>query len=200
MLLIEIKGAAVVLEADDPGIAELIGRYNRWRKIYAYAGEPPPDAADLHNGRLFFRFGYPHPDWWGYILEGADGGRYRLLRASTERSATPVESSKGIFARAEDAGKCLIYEVADSLRINCRLEPVIWKWDDAGLDPQVAADIQSDKVVKYSLVSNPNAYFIMTRGDIPYSHILPLSYDELDAELLEGFPDSVTSRIKAELR
>ncbi|EUA39686.1 hypothetical protein I549_3914 [Mycobacterium avium subsp. avium 2285 (R)] len=39
----------------------------------------------------------------------------------------------------------------------------------------------------------------MTRGDTPYSHILPLSYDELNASLLEGFPDNVVSRFKSEM-
>ncbi|WP_156764023.1 hypothetical protein [Mycobacterium sp. 852002-50816_SCH5313054-b] len=189
----------VILEADDPDIAELIVRYNRWRRIYGYAGEPPPDEADWDGGRLYFRFGYPYPDWWAYILEGTDDG-YRVLRASTERSIAPVESSMGIFARIKDAGKFMIYQVAESLRINCRLEPLSWKWDDAGLDPRVYADIQSDQVVNYSLRSNPHAYIIMTRGDMPYSHILALSYDELDAELLDGFPQTVTSRIDGELR
>jgi hypothetical protein len=190
----------VTLKADDPDIAELARRYDGWRKIYGYAGEAPPDAADWDDGRLYFRFNYPYPDWWAYILEATGDGRYRVLRASTERSAVPVETSKGIFARLEDAGKFIIYEIAESLRIDCRLEPLSWKWDDAGLDPLVDVNIESDRVVKYSLRSDPSAYFIMTRGDMPYSHILPLSYDELDAELLDGFPEGVMSRISAESR
>jgi hypothetical protein len=187
----------VNLKEDDPNISEMVFRYNRWRQIYGYVGEPSPGEADWDSGRLYLRFGYPHPDWWAYILEGTDDGRYCVLRASTERTIAPVESSEGIFARIKDAGKFLIYEVAESLRINCRLDPLSWKWDDAGLDPQVEAQIESDRVVKYVLRSNPDAYFIMTRGDMRYSHILPLSYDELDAELLEGFPESVTSRLNA---
>ncbi|MGB8391475.1 hypothetical protein [Mycobacterium sp.] len=188
----------MILKEDDPDVAELLARYSKWRRIYGYAGESPPDEANWESGRLFFRFGYPHPDWWAYVLEGTGDGRYRVLRVSTERSITPIESSKGNFARIQDAGKFMIYEVAESLRISCRLEPLSWKWDDAGLDPQVEAHIESDRVVKYVLRSNPDAYFIMTRGDMPYSHILPLSYDELDALLLDGFPESVTSRLNAE--
>ncbi len=185
----------MVLKEDDPDIAELVMQYNYWRKIYAFAGKPPPDEAVWEDGRLNFRFGYPHPDWWAYILEDTVDDNYRVLRASTERSDTPIESSKGIFSRIKDAGKFIIYGVAESLRIDCRLDPVSWKWDDAGLDSQVVADIQSDKVVKYVLRRDPSAYFIMTRGDMRYSHILPITYDELNAELLEGFPESVTSRI-----
>lgn len=190
----------VALKEDDPDITELFSRYNKWRQIYGYAGESPPDEAVWDNGRLYLRFGYPYPDWWAYILEGADDGRYCVLRASTEWSIAPIESSMGIFSQIKDAGKFLIYGVAESLRINCRLDPLSWKWDDAGLDPQVDAQIESDRVVKYVLRSNPDTYFIMTRGDMRYSHILPLSYDDLDAQLLEGFPESVTSRFNAESR
>ncbi|MCV7124702.1 hypothetical protein [Mycobacterium lacus] len=188
----------VVLKAADPAVVELIDRYNRWRQIYCYAGKSAPDDADLNGGRLYFRYGYPYPDWWAFMLEATAEDHYRCLRASTERSVTPIESAQGTFARIQDAGKYMIYEVAESLRISCRLEPISWRWDDAGLDPRVDAYVQSDQVVKYVLRSNPNAYFVMTRGDVPYSHILPLSYDELDAVLLEGFPESVTARLNAE--
>jgi hypothetical protein len=188
----------VTLEKDDPDVAKLLARYDAWRRIYSYAGESPPDEADWEDGRLFFRFGYPHPDWWAYVLEDA-GGDYRVSRISTERSAVPIESLKGRFSRIQDAGKFMIYEVAESLRINCRLEPLSWKWDDEGLDSHVEAQIKSDREVKYALRGNPQAYFIMTRGDMPYSHILPLSYDDLDANLLNGFSDSVVSRVNAEM-
>ncbi|WP_237052042.1 hypothetical protein, partial [Mycobacterium avium] len=65
--------------------------------------------------------------------------------------------------------------------------------------PKVDAQIESDRIVKYVLRSDPQSYFIMTRGDTPYSHILPLPYDELNASLLEGFPDNVVSRFKSEM-
>jgi hypothetical protein len=185
------------LRKEDPGIAELVAQYNKWRLIYGYAGKPAPNEADWEEDRLFFRFGFPHPDWWAYVLDAAEDGLYSVLRVSTERSLTPVESPRGKFSRIQDAGKFVIYEVAESLRINCRLEPLSWKWDDAGLDPRVDPQIESDRVVKYSLRENPDAYFVMTRGDMPYSHILSLSYGELDALLLEGFPAGVVSRADA---
>ncbi|KAA1244121.1 hypothetical protein F0Q45_25125 [Mycobacterium simiae] len=187
-----------ILKEGDPDIVELIGRYSRWRRIYGYAGKAAPDEADLESGRLHFRFGYPYPDWWAFILEGSADGRYRCLRASTERSVTPVETSQGNFARIQDAGKFIIYNIAESLRIDCRMEPISWRWDDAGLDPLVNMYIESYRTVKYVLRNNSNAYFIMTRGDMAYSHILPLSYDELDAVLLDGFPESVMAQLNAE--
>jgi hypothetical protein len=181
-----------------PDIAELVAHYNKWRRIYGYAGKTPPDKPDWENGRLYFRDGYPYPDWSASILEVTPDGTYRVLHASTERRQTPIESPRGTFSRIEDAGKFIVYKAATSLMIACFMDPLSWRWDDAGLDPQVDAHIQSDRVVKYVLRNNPDAYFIMTRGDMPYSHLLPLSYDELDAVLLEGFPESVTSRLNAE--
>lgn len=188
----------MALEKDDPDVAELVAQYDIWRHIYIWAGQAPPDEAAWDDGRLFFRVGFPHPDWWGYVLASA-GGDYAVSRVSTERGAVPIESLQGTFSRIRDAGKFLIYEVAESLRINCRLDPLSWKWDDEGLDPKVNAQIESDRIVKYVLRSDPQSYFIMTRGDTPYSHILPLPYDELNASLLEGFPDNVVSRFKSEM-
>lgn len=188
----------MVLGETHSGISELISRYNKWRRIYSYAGKSAPDKAEWDSGRLYFRFGYPHPDWWAFILEATVDGHYQCLRASTERSAVPIESPQGIFARIDDAGKYLIYGIAESLRIDCRLEPVSWRWDDEGLDSQVDVHIQSDRVVKYVMRNNPDAYCIMTRGDMPYSHILPLSYDELDELLLDGFPENVRLQLDVE--
>ncbi|BCO37293.1 hypothetical protein BMW24_013145 [Mycobacterium heckeshornense] len=186
------------LDRNDPDVVELVDHYNKWRRIYGYAGKSAPDEVDWEDERLYFRYGYPYPDWWAYIVEATADGNFRCLRASTERRATPIESTEGTFARLQDAGKYTVYEVAETLRIDCRMEPISWKWDDAGLDPEVDAHVQSDQVVKYVLRSNPQAFFIMTRGDMPYSHILPLSYDELDAILLDGFPEDVTSKLAAE--
>ncbi|WP_322860617.1 hypothetical protein U8D42_07810 [Mycobacterium europaeum] len=186
----------MTLEKNDPEIRELIARFNKWREIYSLVGEPPPDEATWEEGRLYLRFGYPHPDWWAYILGEDSYGLYSVIRGSTERSRTLTESPKGSFSRLRDAGKFLIYEVAEWLRISRRMEPVSWRWDDAGLDPQVDQVVHSDKIVKYSLRSDSDAYFIMARGDVAYSHLLPLSYEELDAQLIDGFPDSVASRLR----
>ncbi|WP_224119199.1 hypothetical protein, partial [Mycobacterium avium] len=113
----------MALEKDDPDVAELIARYDTWRQIYICAGQAPPDEAAWDDGRLLFRVGYPHPDWWGYVLACA-GGDYTVSRVSTERSAVPIVSLQGTFSRIRDAGKFLIYDLAESLRISCRLEPL----------------------------------------------------------------------------
>ncbi|VAZ76535.1 hypothetical protein LAUMK4_03019 [Mycobacterium persicum] len=194
------KGTAVPDIDDKPGVIELLDRYEKWRRIFSYSGKAPPDIPDSEGGRLYFRRGYPHPDWSAYVLERTPDDDYRVLHATTERLQTPVESSEGRFSRIQDAGKFIIYKTATSLMISCWMDPLSWKWHDAGPDPRVDARIESDRVVKYVLRSDPDAYCIMSLGDMPYSHILPLSYDELDALLLEDFPESVTSQLAAESR
>lgn len=185
-------------EIADPEIDELLRRYENWRWICNYAGNAPWDPADREDGRLHFRYGYPHPDWWGYVIETEKNSSYRVLYVSTERRITPVESAQGTFSRFQDAGKFVIYKVGAYLRSARRMEMIGPKWRADGLDPRVDTQVESDQVVKYVLRNHPDAYFIMTLGDMPYSHILPMSYDELDAVLLEGFPESITARLKAE--
>lgn len=185
---------------DNSGVIELLDRYEKWRRIFSYSGKAPPDIPDSEGGRLYFRRSYPHPDWSAYMLERNPDDDYCVLHASTERRQTAIESSEGRFSRIQDAGKFIIYKTVTSLMISCWTDPLSWKWYGAGLDPRVDAQIESDRVVKYVLRSDPDAYCIMSLGDMPYSHILPLSYDDLDALLLEDFPESVTSQLAAESR
>lgn len=186
------------IDTENPDVGELLRRFENWRLICHLVGVAPWDQSDWEDGRLYFRYGYPHPGWWAYLVKAEGNGEYRVLRASTERRLTPVESSEGIFSRFQDAGKFVIYKVGTHLRSALRMEMIGPKWNAAGLDPQVEAQIESDQVVKYVLRSDPDAYLIMALGDMPYSHLLPLSYDQLDDVLLDGFPEGVQSRLKAD--
>ena len=98
-------------------------------------------------------------------------------------------SYQGFFSRLEDAGKFVIAAVGDYLRIARRLDPIAWKWMDEGLAPEVEEFISSDSDVRYQLRSNPDAYFVITLGDRPASHILPMTYEQLTEQLLQGFPE-----------
>jgi hypothetical protein len=181
---------------DEQHVIELIDRYNKWRAIYSYAGQSPPDEPERANGRLYFRDGYPYPDWSAFIIETTADGLYRVLHASTERRNTPLESERAVFSQFKDAGKYLIYEVADRLRGMKGLMPLERKWRAEGLDARVDKISISDRQAKYLLREDPGAYFVAYSGGIqPYNHILPMSYDELEAALLDGFPESVTSRL-----
>jgi hypothetical protein len=182
-------------------ITELVSRYNTWRQIYAYAGEIAPNEPDWDDDRLYFRNGYPNADWSAFILEATADGRYKVLHASTERRNTPIESLRAVFSQIEDAGKYIVYEVADLLRVTQQLEPLDQRWRAAGLDPRVEKVVVSERQAKYELRDDRTAYFLAYSGGIqPYNHILPLSYDQLDAMLIDGFPESITSRVGAEPR
>lgn len=173
-------------------LAELIRFYGKWRTIYSQAGKAPRDEPDWEGGRLWFRNGYPHPDWTAFLIEPKPNG-FEVLRASTERRIDPVLSPQGFFSRLEVAGKFIIAKIGNYLRIDSRMDPISWSWEDAGVAPEVEELISSEREVKYRLRNDPDTYFIMALGDRPYSHILPLTYDQLTQELLHGFPENVAS-------
>jgi hypothetical protein len=192
--------ADVAMDKADPDVIELVDRYERWRRIYRYAEKMPPNEPDWENGRLWFRYGYPYPDWTAYILQATADGGYRVFRATTERRETPAESPRGgTFARLQDAGKYIIFNVGEKLRIECRMKPINLEWADAGLDPRVDKLIIDENWAKYVLRSNPASYFTtVSRGIAPYNHILPLSYDQLDDVVLDGFPESIISQLASD--
>jgi hypothetical protein len=179
----------------DPGLEELLGRYEKWRQIYAYAGKPAMDEPYLGSGRLLFRAGYPFPGWTAYVIEAKDGG-YNVLRATTERRNEPLETLRGFFSSLNDAGKYVISNIGDSLRIDLRIDPIYWTWEDSGLDPRVIQTSVGQFVSKFELKENPSRYFVLQAGGIqPENQLLPLTYDELDELLVDGLPDSILSRL-----
>lgn len=179
-------------------IDELLDHYNKWRQVHRNAGKFEPNEPDWEDGRLYFRNGYPYPDWSAYILRATDS-LYEVLHASTERRNTPAESSQAVFSRVQDAGKFIVYEVADLLRSSLGLQPLARRWREAGLDPEVEKIVVSDKQARYELKSDQSAYFLAYSGGVqPFHRILLLTYDELDAELLEGFPDNVIAPLRNE--
>lgn len=186
-------------DMDEHGTHALVEHYNRWRQIYRYADQPEPNEPDWDNGRLYFRRGFPHPDWSALILAPTADGHVEVRHASTERRNTPAESSRALFSRVEDAGKYIVFETADLLRVALGLPSLEQRWRDAGLDDRVNKVLASDRKAKYELRSDDSAYFFAFSGGIqPYNHLLALSYDELDAVLLDGFPESVASRLDSE--
>jgi len=182
--------------ADSAAVSELMRHYGKWRSIYALAGKPSRDEPRWDDeGRLWLSYGYPHPDWTAFVIEPQLDG-YKLFRASTERRNEPVLSPQGFFSRLDVAGKYVIAKVGNYLRIDCRMDPVTWAWEDAGLEDRVGEVVYSDREVKYFHSSDENNYFVMTLADRPYSHILPLTYDDLNSLLLMGFPEHVTCAAK----
>jgi hypothetical protein len=179
-----------------PEYEELIGRYNKWRDAYIRADKPAPNEPDWEDGRLYFRIGYPYPDWRAFIVEEMGSG-YKVISASTERSADVTEGWKADFSRLEDAGKYVLATIADYLRIECHADPIAVKWRAEGLDPLVVKVVSSDGLATYSLSANPQVFMITNaRGTKPENHVLPLTYDDLDHLFADGLPDEVTHSIE----
>ena len=172
----------------DPAYADFIARYNMWLDRYALAGNRAPDAPLWEAGRLHLRFGYPNEGWSAYVVDKVDGG-YNVSAVTTERRSVPSEGVKGFFANIDDAGKYVIWNIGENLRVSCRLDPVGWAWEDAGLDRRVDRVALGDFVSRYSLKSDPARYFTLYAGGVqPENRLLPLTYDELDRVLTAGLP------------
>jgi hypothetical protein len=179
----------------NPGVAELLRRYERWRWIYSYAGIPARDEPVWDGSRVHLRSGYPYPDWTGYIIEPeADG--CNVLEESTERRNDPVEALKGYFANFDDASKYLTLKIGDSLRISLHLDPLLWSWEDSGLDSRVEQTSLGQFKSKFDLKDDPRRYFVLEAGGVqPENRLLAVSYAELESDLLKGMPESVSSRL-----
>jgi hypothetical protein len=175
------------------GFDELIARYEKWREVYSRLGRPARDQTAWENGRLNLRSGYPYPDWTGYVVEHVEDG-FQVLAVTAERRNEPLETLLAFFTDIDDAGKYIIVNIGDDLRISCRLDPIEWAWDDAGLDPRVEQTSMAEYVSKFALKDDPGRYFILQAGGVqPENRLLPLTYDDVEQLLLDGIPGAETA-------
>lgn len=199
-------GASATGLSDEPELKTVVDRYETWRRrwVSLTGREPSRDLPELSDGRLWFRDGFPHPDWTARIIESAPYG-YVVLDSTTERRISPDITVRAIFSRFEDAGKYIIAQAGDMLRRECKLEPRYREWHRFGLsdklqksdsDPTavgfiadyngIAPDTVQQLIHKYSVKTQPNRCAHLASSDEPYSRILTLSFDELDATLTDG--------------
>lgn len=180
--------------AQEPGVAEFIARYEEWRRIYSRVDRPARDEPTLDDGRLNLRYGYPHMDWTGYVIELKDG-LYQVSTVTTERRNEPAEYPVALFSDFGDAGKYILWAIAITPRQALGLPSISQAWREDGLDPRVKQTSLDTYVSKFELKSDPTRYFVMLRagGVQPENRLLPLTYDELDLVLQEGMPESVTT-------
>lgn len=172
----------------DPVYVEFLRHYEKWRSIYEQVGRPARDEPVWEDGRLLLRMGYPLDGWTAYVVSESRGG-YNVSTATTERRNEPVESVMGFFSDVDDAGKYVIWNVGESLRVSCRIDPVEWGWEDMGLDPRVEHVPLGKYESKYVLKSDPTRFFILNAGGVrPENRLLPLTYEELDEVLTAGIP------------
>ncbi|MGE2837133.1 hypothetical protein [Mycobacterium sp. SMC-4] len=170
-------------------MAELLARYNRWRDIYTQAGVPAWDYPEVSAGRLYFRHGYPHPDWYGFAISQDADDHFAVLKVSTERRNTPAEGVDTTFSSIREAGKYIIYNIGNFLRIERRLDPISWSFRDAGMSPEVEKVLISERYARYQLRESPETYFITGARGISWTNwLLTLSYDDVDRRLSDGLP------------
>ncbi|WP_293349482.1 hypothetical protein [Mycobacterium sp.] len=193
-----------------PGLTELISRYDAWRSRWtAVTGnESSWGAAELLDGRLWIRDGYPYPDWKAKVIEPCELG-YLVLSATTERSNSPRTAIESVFSNLDDAGKYVIVNLGDMVRRKRNIEPLYRKWQRSGLYSDLTKEPVDEPVVqfiadyngveddlvrqfihKYSLRERPDRYAYLTPADEPKSRILVESYDALDEVLTEGLERS----------
>lgn len=177
--------------ATDPEFVYLIRRYEKWRRIYSDAGQLSLNEPVWEDGRLHLRDGYPYEGWTSLIIEPKDNG-CNVLRATTERRNEPLEGLVAFFSHIDGAGKYVIWNLGENLRIACHIDPIEWSWEAEGLDPRVSQISLERYVSKFELKAEPSRYFVFQAGGIqPENHLLPLTDAELDDLLLNGLPSSI---------
>lgn len=137
-----------------PGMARLVTRYGKWRRIYSLAARMPRDEPVWEHGRLHLRAGYPRPGWTGYVIK-PEGEGCSVFTVTRERSNQPLESLCGVFSSIDDAGRYITLKVGEALRIRLRLDPVEWAWEDAGLNHHVRQVSLGRYVTKFELKDDP---------------------------------------------
>ena len=157
--------------------AAVFARVNRWIEIAEAAGAAPTIV--LHDA--------PNQIVIGSLLYTIELRSAGYLVLTQERNDPTVD---GVFGRFDDMAKYLIAEAGDRARRQLRLPPKDSEWDKLGMDPRVEVEVNGyDRTL--SLPGEPDS--TVTMSYIPatvFSHILPLTIEELEAELREGIPES----------
>jgi len=82
----------------------------------------------------------------------------------------------------------VIWKIANGLRVDLRLPSLPLRWAALGLDPRVAHAPLARFLSRYELISDPSRYLVVRTGGIqPENRLLPMTFDELDRELTDGF-------------
>jgi hypothetical protein len=148
-------------------------------------------------------------DWAAYIIEPAPDGLFYVIRSLWhERASQRTESVEVVFAQAQAAGKYVLAHVANSIRYERKLKSMSILWRERGLGSKIDIAAPSEGILEGILKRTPHAnlemlreyqkrYFMLDHPEIfavtasassPYMQVLTLSFDQLDAELLDGLP------------
>jgi hypothetical protein len=155
-------------------------------------------------------------DWAAWIIEPTPDGYYNVLRSlKHEREKERSDEIEVVFSQITDAGKYIILQIGDARRLDLKLETLFMKWDAAELDPRIQIAPAGQKAVDYLLKRSPglrrefaeqhlqqytlrddaSSFGLALPSRQTDMQVLALSYDELNALLLDGMPESITARV-----
>jgi hypothetical protein len=155
-------------------------------------------------------------DWAAWIIAPSREGYFCVLHSlKHERASQRSERIEVMFSRARDAGKYIILQMGDSLRYRLGLETLFIKWDARELNsriqikpaghgaidfltrerPTLERDYAEKHLKNYTLEDDPSSYGFALPADQTNMGVLALSFEELTAALLDGMPESITSKV-----
>jgi hypothetical protein len=154
-------------------------------------------------------------DWTAYVIEATTHGYTSVLFSSKgEREAHRFERVEAAFTRPVDAGKFVLARVGNMLRVSMGLDSLSVRWRRQGNDPrmrtdspsadqlnymlQICAGIQpgllEQHLLRYSLADRTEVHALPLPSQAPMMNVLPLTFDELEALLLEGLTPKYEDR------
>ena len=157
-----------------------------------------------------------HGDWGAWIIAPTREGYFCVIRSLLhERSTQRSESLEAMFSDFADAGKYIVLRIGDSIRSSFRLQTLFVKWEARGLNSRVKVESAGHKAVEffsnerpsriedyaekhlksYTLEADSSTYGFTLYYEQPSMEILALSFEELTAALLDGMPESITSKV-----
>jgi hypothetical protein len=157
-------------------------------------------------------------DWAAWIVAPNPKGYICVLNSlKHEREAERTERIEVMFSRFSDAGKYVILRMGDSIRSrsDIRLKTLFVNWEARGLDSRIRVEPTGREVIdfltterptlekdyaekhlkRYALDDDPGSYGFALDSEQPRMGVLALSFEELTAALLDGMPESITSKV-----
>lgn len=158
--------------------ADLARRLAWWDAVTTAAGEPPSWPPRTDGDVQIFNFG----DIDYRIEPGPDG--FTLVKVERDQRA----GGPARFDRREDVTKYLVWTAAQYARQVLDLPNLRREWFRLGPDPRVTV-VEEGRQRVLALPGVPGSS--CTLGEVvavSFSHVLPLTVDELEAELRAGVP------------
>lgn len=156
----------------------VVGWCNLWRlrseKLgVAPLGEPIVDEQGwlmMQSGDVFFG------------LAAVEGG----FRSVTVDRGKPLMRQS--FALLSEAGRFLIVDIADEIRRQAGVGMKFREWRAAGVDPRVTAEPAENGTRLTLRTDSTRTCVVDGLYRESFSHAMPLTYEELDRQLVEGIP------------